>query len=82
MCIRDSTNPDRILDFRVTEGDEIIIVADNITLTQVQLVASGNNTLIRIGTNNPIGEVVGIAPAVLQQSVFVVPTTDAALRIG
>ncbi len=78
----DDTNPDRILDFSGIEGDEIILVADNITLAQVQFTSAGNNTLIRIGNNNPIGEVVGIAPAVLQQSVFVVPTTDAALRIG
>ncbi len=78
----DDTNTDRILDFSLTERDEIIIVGDNITLANVTFEALSGNTIVRIGNGNPIGEIVNVLPTGIQQSVFVVSTTDAALRIG
>jgi len=77
----DDTNTDRVTDFNISEGDQIGIVADNITLAQVQFQAVGANTVIRINNGNPIGEILNILPEAIQ-SVFIVSTTDAALRIG
>lgn len=78
----DDTNTDRISDLNLSEGDEIVIVADNVTLAQVQFQAVGANTVIRINNADPIGEIVNLLPGAAQQSVFIVSGADAALRIG
>ncbi|MFN3361524.1 MAG: peptidylprolyl isomerase [Pseudanabaenaceae cyanobacterium] len=79
----DDSNSDRIADFNLAQGDEIVIVGDNITLADVRLEAVGGNTVLRLGNNNPIGEVVGVLPNALSAAIFITTTADAAFaRIG
>lgn len=78
----DDTNTDRILDFNPAERDRIVIGADNVDFSTLRFTSVGSNTIIQIGNGNPIGEVVGFAPSVIQQAVIITSTSDAALRIG
>ncbi len=75
----DVTMLDTIADFSVSEGDQIIVAGDGVT---VSAIAAGDDALIQLGNGSYIGRVTGLASADLSSSIAIVSTSDLGLTFG
>jgi|GEM_PF-1404029 len=75
---------DVIADFSVTDGDRISVIADFITKTDLVYEASGNDTILKLGTTGDILALVkGVTQSIIEQNISIIGTDDIALtRIG
>ncbi|MGL5508682.1 MAG: peptidylprolyl isomerase [Microcoleaceae cyanobacterium] len=75
---------DVIADFSLTDGDRISVIADFITETDLVYEASGNDTILKLGTTGDILALVkGATQSMIEQNISIIGTDDIALtRIG